>query len=199
MAQVAEEKKQDNNDDDKPEETDGYKAPEKKSVNEILNSDKDDKSLQKYKEDLGLGKNVVIDENDKRQVLFDLLVIAPVGRKEIELVPSKCKADTVAFTLKEGCKYQIKIKFRVQREIVIGLKKFNVVKRKGIRVEKSTEMMGSFAPDKDKTYEQPFPQETTPSGMLARGKYVAKTQFLDDDGTVHLDFSYQFKIAKNWD
>ena len=71
--------------------------------------------------------------------------------------------------------------------------------RIGIRVDKTTDMMGSFAPDKKKTYEHPFSQEIVPDGMLARGTYVAKTQFLDDDKTIHLDFSYQFKIAKEWE
>merc|ERR1711902_336536 len=107
-------------------------------------------------------------------------------------------ANTVAFVLKEKAKYRIVIKFRVQREIVLGLKKFLVVKRKGIRVDKSTEMMGSFAPDNKKTYEFASPYEIVPDGMLARGTYVAKTQFLDDDKVVHADFSYSFKIAKDW-
>ncbi len=69
----------------------------------------------------------------------------------------------------------------------------------GIRVDKSTEMMGSFAPDAKKTYEHPFPQEVVPDGMLARGTYVSKTQFLDDDKMVHLEFSYSFKIGKEWE
>ena len=66
-------------------------------------------------------------------------------------------------------------------------------------MDKSTDMMGSFAPDANKTYEIPFATEVVPDGMLARGTYTAKTQFLDDDKTVHLDFSYQFKIAKDWE
>ena len=51
---MAAEKADDNkvNDDDVPDETDGYVAPDKKSVNEIMNTDADDKSLQKYKKDL---------------------------------------------------------------------------------------------------------------------------------------------------
>ena len=65
-------------------------------------------------------------------------------------------------------------------------------------MDKSTEMMGSFAPDAKKTYEIPFPFEVVPDGMLARGTYVCKTQFIDDDKTVHLEFSYSFKIAKEW-
>eukprot|EP00483_Globobulimina_turgida_P000678 UN00678 len=186
--------------DDEPELTDGYVVAEKASVNDILNKDKDDASLQKYKEQLlGGAKDAIIDAKDKRQVFFDLLVIEPEGRKPISLEPSKCDASNVAFVLKEKTKYRIIIKFRVQREIVLGLKKFMVVKRKGIRVDKSTEMMGSFAPDAKKSYEHPFPTETVPDGMLARGTYVAKTQFIDDDKQVHLEFSYSFKIAKDWE
>lgn len=69
----------------------------------------------------------------------------------------------------------------------------------GIRVSKDTDMMGSFAPNAKKTYEFPFSEDTVPDGMLARGKYVAKCQFIDDDGKVHLEFSYGFRIAKEWD
>eukprot|EP00486_Rosalina_sp_Unknown_P012579 CAMPEP_0201592188 /NCGR_PEP_ID=MMETSP0190_2-20130828/190147_1 /ASSEMBLY_ACC=CAM_ASM_000263 /TAXON_ID=37353 /ORGANISM="Rosalina sp." /LENGTH=195 /DNA_ID=CAMNT_0048050837 /DNA_START=68 /DNA_END=655 /DNA_ORIENTATION=- len=194
---MAAEKKE--NDDEAPEETAGYKVAAKKGVDDIMNLHKDDKSLQKYKEQLmGAAKDTIIDANDKRQVFFDALVIEPEGQKPIELDPSKCDANTLAFTLKEKAKYRVVVKFRVQREIVLGLKRFVVIKRKGIKVDKSTDMMGSFAPDAKKTYENPFPQEIVPDGMLARGTYTAKTQFIDDDKTVHLDFSYQFKIAKDW-
>merc|ERR1712228_276692 len=198
MAQQKDKKQQDA-DDEQPDMTAGYKVAEKVGVNDLMDKDKDDKALQKYKEQLlGNVKNAIIDANDKRQVFFDSLVIEPEGRKPIEIDPSKCNANDVAFQLKEGTKYRVAIKFRVQREIVLGLKKFVIIKRKGIKMDKSTEMMGLFAPDNKKTYEIPFPQEVVPSGMLARGTYVAKTQFIDDDKTVHLDFSYSFKIAKDY-
>eukprot|EP00484_Ammonia_sp_Unknown_P021660 CAMPEP_0197024012 /NCGR_PEP_ID=MMETSP1384-20130603/4669_1 /TAXON_ID=29189 /ORGANISM="Ammonia sp." /LENGTH=197 /DNA_ID=CAMNT_0042452337 /DNA_START=54 /DNA_END=647 /DNA_ORIENTATION=+ len=196
---MAEEKKA--NEEDVPEETAGYKVAEKKSVQELMDADKDDKSLQKYKEQLlgGAKENPIIDANDARQVFFDMLVIEPEGRKPIELDPAKCNKDTVAFTLKEKAKYRVVIKFRVQRDIVLGLKKFVVIKRKGITMDKSTDMMGSFAPDAKKVYEIPFSQETVPDGMIARGSYVAHTQFIDDDKKVHLEFKYGFKIAKEWE
>ena len=131
MAEPAKEEK--NEDEDKPEETAGYKVAEKVGVDELMNKDKDDKSLQKYKEQLlGGAKDKIIDANDKRQVFFDTLVVEPEGRKPINLDPAKCDANTVAFTLKEKAKYRVVIKFRVQREIVLGLKKFMVVKRKGL-------------------------------------------------------------------
>ena len=66
-------------------------------------------------------------------------------------------------------------------------------------MDKSTDMMGSFAPSSEKTYDFPFQEDTVPSGMLARGVYVAKCQFVDDDKTVHLDFSYGFRIGKEWE
>lgn len=127
---MAAEKKVD--DDEQPEETAGYTVAAKKGIDEIMNADKDDKSLQKYKEQLmGAAKDTIIDANDKRQVFFDALVIEPEGRKPIELDPAKCDANTVAFVLKEKAKYRVKVKFRVQREIVLGLKRFVVIKRKG--------------------------------------------------------------------
>ena len=119
--------------DEQPDETAGYKVAEKKGIAEIMETDKDDKSLQKYKEQLmGSAKDTIIDANDKRQVFFDALVIEPEGRKPIELNPATCDANSVAFTLKEKAKYRVVIKFRVQREIVLGLKRFVVIKRKGM-------------------------------------------------------------------
>lgn len=45
--------------------------------------------------------------------------------------------------------------------------------RLGIRVDKSTDMMGSFAPSAEKTYEHPFQEDTVPDGMLARGMVIS--------------------------
>merc|ERR1712013_565106 len=106
---------------------------------------------------------------DKRQVFFDQLVIECEGRNPIEIDPAKCDAKTLVATLKEKAKYRIVIKLRVQREIVLGLKKFTVLKRKGIKVDSSTDMMGSYAPDAEKQNVYNFPFDTVPDGMLARG------------------------------
>jgi len=197
MAQ--EEAKEQVKDDDKPEDESGYKVAERKSIAKIMEQDSGDEALKKYKQNLiGDAKKVMIDEKDTRQIFFDKLKIEPEGRDPIVLEPSKLKADQVAFTLKEGCKYRVKIEFRVQREIVLGLKKFDVISRKGINVDKSTQMMGSFAPSTEKSYDHAFGFEEAPSGMFYRGVYTAKTQFLDDDKTVHLAFQYQFRIGKDW-
>lgn len=60
------------------------------------------------------------------------------------------------FTIKEGAQFRIKAVFQVQHEVLSGLKYLQVVKRKGIRVSKDEEMLGSYAPNTvDKpTYEK---------------------------------------------
>lgn len=45
------------------------------------------------------------------------------------------------YTIKEGCSYQMKAVFKVQNQVLSGLKYLQVVKRKGIRVGKDEEMI----------------------------------------------------------
>ena len=47
------------------------------------------------------------------------------------------------FTIKEGAKFRMKAGFKVQHEVLSGLKYLQVVKRKGIRVSKDEEMLVS--------------------------------------------------------
>jgi len=179
------------------EEDDGYKVAQRVSVAEIMNKDKDDESLQKYKQALlGDVKDITIDANDKRQVFFDKFILLVEGQKPLELDPSKLSKDELAFSLVEGTKYSLKVVFRVQRDVVFGLKKQDIITRKGIKVDKSLEMMGAFKPSAKEIHEYKFPEQTTPSGMMTRGKYVAKTTFLDDDNNKHLAFEYGFQIVK---
>jgi len=94
----------------------------------------------------------------------------------------------------------MKAVFKVQHEVLSGLKYLQVTKRKGIRVGKDEEMLGSYAPNtSDKpTYEKKFAPEEAPSGMLARGHYEAVSKFIDDDDHTHLKFEWSFDIAKDW-
>eukprot|EP01084_Bolivina_argentea_P320613 556301_1 len=171
-------------------------------IDVIMGMHIDDLALTKYKQSLlgnAVNEKQIIDIKDKRIVLFDELIIKPSdGMKPISIDPTKCDANTIAFTLKEKAKYRIIVKFRVQKEIVSGLKEYVVVKRKGITVDKYTNMIGSYAPAAHRVNEHIFPEQIVPSGMLVRGIYIATTQFIDDENTVHLEFSYKFKIAKKW-
>jgi len=104
------------------------------------------------------------------------------------------------FTIKEGCRYQMKAVFVVQHEVLSGLKYVQALKRKGIRVGKDQEMIGSYPPNStDKpTYTKKFAPEEAPSGMLARGHYEAVSKFIDDDNHTHLQFEWSFDITKDW-
>lgn len=105
--------------------------------------------------------------------------------------------------IKEGCSYRLQISFRVQNELVSGLKYKHAVYRKGIRLDRTEEMLGSFGPDAAKVNEVLVPPprsgwETAPSGMMARATYDVKATFTDDDKAEHLAFAFQLDIKKDW-
>jgi Rho GDP-dissociation inhibitor len=49
------------------------------------------------------------------------------------------------FKIKEGAKFNMTAKFKVQHEVLSGLQYVQIVKRKGIRVNKDQEMIVSIA------------------------------------------------------
>lgn len=104
-------------------------------------------------------------------------------------------ASESAFVLKEGTEYVIEFRFRVQRDVVMGLKFFNLIYKMGVRVDKQTHVIGSFAPAAEPHVFALDPM-VAPSGMLARGKYRTRSKFVDDDGTVHLDFEYLLRASQ---
>ena len=91
----------------------------------------------------------------------------------------------------------MRVKFKVYNDIVYGLKYFNVVKKNGLVVEKYEEVMGTFAPTQNIHVISLTPEET-PGGFMARGKYKGKSMFIDNDGIVHMQYGYSFKIKKKW-
>ena len=70
------------------EESPNYKAPPEKTLQEIVNADKEDESLTKYKEAL-LGQvsasAPVVDPNDQRRVLVRALALVVEGRDDVIL------------------------------------------------------------------------------------------------------------------
>lgn len=108
------------------------------------------------------------------------------------------KVEETVFTIKEGVQYRLKVTFRIQHDVVSGLKYLHAVKRGPLRVDKMEEMVGSYGPNAE-PYVKKFPLEEAPSGMMARGTYVVKSRFIDDDNNVHLEWTWQFAIKKEWD
>lgn len=70
------------------EESPNYKAPPEKTLEEIVNADKEDESLRKYKETLlgqVSGGAVVVDASDQRRVIVKALALVAEGREDVVL------------------------------------------------------------------------------------------------------------------
>ncbi|KAH8761948.1 immunoglobulin E-set [Diaporthe sp. PMI_573] len=194
-------------DDTMPEETQGYKLSQpKQSIAQYQQMDSNDESLQRYKESLGLtGGNDLSDPNDPRVCIIQSLTMDSPGRSPVTIDLSTAGSENTLkdkpFKIKEGAKFTMSATFRVQHEILSGLHYVQIVKRKGVRVSKDSEMIGSYAPNTDKQplYTKKFNEEEAPSGMLARGHYNAVSSFVDDDKKEHLKFEWSFDISKDWE
>ncbi|XP_050373440.1 rho GDP-dissociation inhibitor 1-like [Argentina anserina] len=169
------------------------------SLKEQLDKDKDDESLRKWKAQL-LGSVDLSAVGESKEAEVRILSLTMMFRDRPELVlpiPFTNKPKSSLFTLKGGSKYRTKFTFSVSKNIVSGLMYTTSVWKTGVKVHSSKKMIGTFSPQQDPyTYETE--EDTTPSGMFARGWYFVRTKFLDDDGKCYLDTSYYFEIQKNW-
>ncbi|CAG8701801.1 8667_t:CDS:2, partial [Gigaspora margarita] len=193
-----------------PSQTPGYKVGEKKTMDDYVNMDASDESLKRWKASLGLASNKPVisglhlpiscdtvgvsatTDDDRKVIILHLALEVPGRPDEILDLSSKDALEKVKdkpFIIKEGVEYQMKVKFRIQHEVVCGLKYIQVVKRRGIKVDKTEEMIGSYGPSED-PYEKKFMIEEAPSGLLARGHYEAKSKFIDDDGFTHCEWNW---------
>ncbi|KAK7854603.1 rho gdp-dissociation inhibitor 1 [Quercus suber] len=126
------------------------------------------------------------------------LTILCLGRPDLILpIPFGNNSKRILFTLKEGSQYRLKFSFTVSKNIVLGLKYTNVVWKTSMKVDNSKRMLGTFSPQQE-PYTSEMEEETTPSGMFAKGTNSARTKFVDDDGKCYLDMCYYFEIQKNW-
>jgi len=186
---------------DLADETEGYKAPEKKTMDEIMNLDKDDEALERYKATL-LGdqeKGVVVFPDDDRQVIVQKLALIVDGRPdtELDLTQDLKEIAKKKFVIKEGIKFRIRIDFVVQREIVTGLRYVQKTSRLGVTVDKMKYMVGSYAP-KAEPHSYLTPYEDAPSGMAGRGSYHVNSLFTDDDRNNHLKWEWSLEVKKDW-
>nr|CAD7428965.1 unnamed protein product [Timema monikensis] len=186
-----------------------YKPPPEKTIDEILEADKEDESLRKYKEKL-LGEaktgNIIVDKvwlcaepDDPRKVIVKKLALCVPGRPDVELdlTGDISQLKKQVFAIKEGVSYRIRIDFIVQREIVHGLKYIQKTYRMGVPVDKMTHMVGSYPP-KTEIQSYTTPLEDAPTGMMARGSYTVHSLFTDDDKHEHLKWEWSFDIKKDW-
>ncbi|XP_062050860.1 rho GDP-dissociation inhibitor 2 [Lepus europaeus] len=186
-------------DDDELDSKLNYKPPPQKSLKELQEMDKDDESLTKYKKTL-LGDGPVVADPTAPNVTVTRLTLvcesAP-GPITMDLTGDLEALKKKVFVLKEGAEYRVKINFKVNKDIVSGLKYVQHTYRTGMKVDKVTFMVGSYGP-RPEEYEFLTPVEEAPKGMLARGTYHTKSFFTDDDKQDHLTWEWNLSIKKDW-
>ncbi|KAL0993391.1 hypothetical protein UPYG_G00107220 [Umbra pygmaea] len=177
-----------------------YKPPAQKSLQELQELDKDDESLRKYKEALlGNVAEVAVDPNAPNVQVTRLTLMCETAPLPLTL---DLQGDLESFKkqqfiLKEGVEYRIKISFKVNKEIVAGLKYAQQTSRKGVTLDKTEYMVGSYGP-RPTEYEFLTPLEEAPKGLLYRGTYNIKSKFTDDDKHDHLSWEWNLNIKKEW-
>eukprot|EP00834_Sanchytrium_tribonematis_P000399 NODE_7_length_67686_cov_1.621421.p45 type:complete len:172 gc:universal NODE_7_length_67686_cov_1.621421:56264-55749(-) len=154
-----------------------YKAPAKKTLEELQNLDAEDESLRKWKESLGVATGAV-PKGGKKVIPLELAMEVAERSDVVLNLQDTTKLEEYKknpMIIKEGIEYKLKIKFQVQNDVVSGLKYLHVVKRNGIKVDKAEEMLGSYGPNPT-PYEKKFQPEEAPSGALARGTYNVRSR-----------------------
>ncbi|MED6111584.1 hypothetical protein PIB30_053557 [Stylosanthes scabra] len=167
------------------------------SLKEQIERDKEDESLRRWKEKLLGCLESDLDDQLDPEVKFHSIGILSEDFGEIvtRLPVDEHHNGRNLFTLREGSRYQLKLKFSVLHNIVSGLAYSNTVWKGGLQVDQSKGMLGTFAPQKE-PYVYALKEDTTPSGALARGVYSAKLKFEDDDKRCHMEVKYLFEIKK---
>lgn len=89
-----------------------------------------------------------MDPADTRRCIILSLALEVEGRSDITIDLSADGAleslKTKPFSIKEGAQFRMKATFKVQHDVLSGLKYLQVVKRKGLRVGKDEEMIVSL-------------------------------------------------------
>ncbi|KAL2298796.1 hypothetical protein Nmel_014401 [Mimus melanotis] len=177
-----------------------YKTPAKKSLQEIQELDPGDESLRKYKQALLGAIPAAVDASvpNVQVTRLTLMCEQAPGPITMDLTGDLEELRGRAFVLKEGVDYRVKVSFKVNREIVCGLRCLHLTYRRGRAVDRDVFMVGSYAPRAEE-YEVVTPAEEAPRGWLARGSYRVRSLVTDDDKTEHLSWEWGLCIKKAWE
>lgn len=184
---------------------DHFVAKGTKNVAEILAKDAEDESLRKYKESL-LGAAAHGDlgnTSDPRRLVIEEFRICFAPEENLpDIVHNLSTPEGLAqlqrdgISMKEGSKFKFRISFRVQHEIISGIRFINKVTR--LLSETEELVLGSYPPASvPHVFE--FPKwgfNEAPKGMMLRGKYAVSNSFVDSDKVKHLEFGYDLSIVK---
>jgi len=177
--------------------TEGYK----KSVTKYAQLDANDESLNKWKQSLGMDAGVAGDASGPNVVVSALLLNSasrPDGPIVLDLTKPEELADLKKHpvTIKEGAEYSVELSFKVNHSKVSGLRYIHAVERAGVKVDKLESMIGSYGPSAD-ILKKEVASEDAPTGMLT-DSFQVKSRIVDDDGHIHAEFEWYFKIGKEW-
>ena len=128
----------------------GSTCPAKGSTN-TSHTDANDESLRKWKESLGLGTGEsTSDPSDPRKVIIFSLGLEVEGRSDIIIDLTKPGAledlNKHPFTIKEGATFRMKARFKVQHQILSGLKYVQVVSRMGMKNKMQEMIVSTYVP-----------------------------------------------------
>ncbi|ODQ78528.1 hypothetical protein BABINDRAFT_162734 [Babjeviella inositovora NRRL Y-12698] len=191
-----------------PEGVAGYVVGEKKTIDEYQKLDAEDESLAKWKASLGLsaGNTLPVAPGDKRKVVITEIAIffnneaekPIIVNLENESATSLLDGSKFNFKIKERSVYVMRVRFKIQHEIVTGMRYLQQAKKAGITVDKLDEPCGSFAPNTtDKPYyEKVFEEVEAPGGIMGRGSLAVTAKFIDDDKNVHMTAKFTIQITK---
>ncbi|KAF7983962.1 hypothetical protein HWV62_18390 [Athelia sp. TMB] len=173
-------------DDLKPSSTPGYKPAAAKSASEYAQLDAEDESLARWKASLGLNGAIAADTSGPKITVLTLELTSPTlpANKKLTFDIANKQTASDVFTIKEGVEYKSPLGLTLMY----------------MSVDKLEQMLGSYGPTSDgKPYTKVFDPEESPSGMLARsGTYNVRSRVSDDDGEVYADWTWSFKLAKEW-
>ncbi|KAF7790879.1 hypothetical protein EIP86_001837 [Pleurotus ostreatoroseus] len=168
--------------------TPGYKPGAEKTVEELAKLDAEDESLARWKASLGImpGSSGSVESGPKLTVLTLELMspTMPAGMKLSMDVTNPAALQSLKenpFKIKEGVPYNVRMTFKVNHGIVSGVRYIQVAKR-AVFKEKMEQMLGSYGAGSN-IYTKDFPEEESPSGMVARsGSFTVRSRVVDDDG-----------------
>ncbi|EKM80187.1 hypothetical protein AGABI1DRAFT_113389 [Agaricus bisporus var. burnettii JB137-S8] len=188
----------------KPTATPGYNPGGSKSPEELAALDQEDESLARWKASLGIVPGTsATPAGPKLHVLTLELASStlPSGKTismDINNPQEMAAIKKNPIVIKEGVEYNVRMNFRVSGSIIPGVRYIQLVKRSGIKVDKFEKMLGSYGP-RDEQYTVDFEPDDSPSGIIARtGTYNVVSRVVDDDGEIHANWEWQFKIGKEW-
>ena len=155
--------------------------------------DQEDDALNRWKASLGISSSpaLPVDPSDKRRCVIHTLALEVEGRPDITIdltTPGALEAlKKKPFSIKEGAQFRMKVTFKVQHDVLSGLKYLQVVKRKGFTVGKDEEMLVHSSLDPLCPYDQlsqAFLRRARTHHQLRRSLSMRRNVNLWEDGIV---------------